>query len=65
MSDRQAKILQLLVEEYSRSGHEVTEHKGQQFARVTWPNGDGINMTDVCLTRLAEQIEQGLERRAL
>jgi hypothetical protein len=65
MTARQTRILQLLVEEYSNSGHEVTEHHGQQFARITWPNGDGVDMTDVCLTRLAEQIESGLERRAI
>lgn len=65
MTERQAKILQLLVQEYAESGHEVTEHQGEQFARITYHDGKAIAMTDVSLTRLAGQIERGLERRGL
>ena len=65
MTEREAKILQLLVEEYTTSGHEVTEHKGEQFARITYRDGTAIQMTDVSLTRLAGQMDKGLERRGL
>ncbi len=65
MSEREAKILQMLVEEYTKSGHEVTEHNGEHFARITYRDGTAIQMTDVSLTRLAGQIDFGLERRLL
>lgn len=65
MSERLTKILQLLIQEYSASGHEVTEHMGQQFARITYKDGDTIQMTDINLTRLAKTIETGLERKQL
>ncbi len=65
MSDRRLKILQVLVTEYSRSGHEVTEHKGEQFARITNRNGDAIEMTDICLTRIAREIDRRMERLAI
>ncbi len=65
MTEREAKILQMLVQEYTESGHEVTECQGEQFARITYPNGKAIAMTDVSLTRLAAQIDQALERRGL
>lgn len=65
MTEREAKILQMLVEEYTKSGHEVTEHHGEHFARITWRDGIAIQMTDVSLTRLAAQMDRGLERRDL
>ncbi len=65
MTEREKMILQLLVEECALSGFEVTEHKGHQFARITWPNGEAVEMTDIDLTRFAGQIERGMERRGL
>ncbi len=65
MSEREAKILQMLIEEYARSGHEVTEHDGQQFARITYRDGTAIQMTDISLTRLAATMDLKLERRGL
>lgn len=65
MTEREAKILQLLVQEYSESGHEVTECQGEQFARITYRNGKAIAMTDVSLTRLAGQIDRALEGRGI
>lgn len=62
MTARETKILQMLIEEYTASGHECIEHMGEYFARITWREGKVVQMTDVNLTRLADQISQRLER---
>ncbi len=64
MTERRTKIEQLLVEEFSRDGYECFEFKGLTFARLTL-DGSEVAMTDVCLSRLAEQIERGLDLRGL
>lgn len=58
MTDRQTKFLQLLIDEYTRSGHEITEHQGEQFARITYRDGSVVAMTDISLTRLSIAIEE-------
>lgn len=65
MTEREGKILQMLVEEYTKSGHDVTEHHGEHFARITWRDDTAIQMTDVSLTRLAANMDRGLERHGL
>lgn len=64
MTERRTKIEQLLIEEFSRDGYECFEFKGQTFARLTLDDSE-VAMSDVCLSRLAEEIERGLERRGL
>lgn len=64
MTERRTKIEQLLVEEFSSDGYECFEFNGYTFARLTLV-GSEVAVTDVCLSRLAGEIERGLERRGL
>ncbi len=59
MTERRTKIEQLLIEEFSRDGYECFEFKGKSYARLTL-DGSEVAMTDVCLSRLAEQIDRRL-----
>ena len=64
MTERRTKIEQLLVAEFSRDGYECFEFNGQTFARLTL-DGSEVAMSDVCLTRLAGEIDRGLDSRGI
>jgi hypothetical protein len=60
MTERETKILQMLIEEFEADGFETFEFKGRRFARVILENGAAVDMTDVDLTRFAEAIARRL-----
>jgi hypothetical protein len=62
MSDRLTHILQLLINEFTRDGHEVIEFKGCMYARIVTDNEDGSSsFTDIDLTRLADMINEKMK----
>ena len=61
MSDltRRERIRSILIEEYTRDGHQIVEHEGETYARLVEETKRGaIVLADINLDTLADQIDR-------
>lgn len=61
MSDltRRERIRSILIEEYTRDGHQLVEHEGETYARLVEETRRGaIVLADINLDTLADQIDR-------